>query len=194
MKNHFCYSLVLFLLFFSSCTNGISRKGTFNLDSTTKFVNTAEPNFTYEIKAPNGWLLYDTIFQGLKVRFIQAPESLSAYNPLVNVIIVSMGSKRLDNFTTSNMKELQNNMEGVVLKERGMIDISGIKASWFTYSTTNVEPVRDAITYIVPVHGYAHIFTCATNAGSMTLFRETFDQITQSFTANQPSFDPYNRN
>jgi len=159
MKNAFSFLLVLCLIILNSCV----------------------PNYNYRVEPPTDWTMYDTVMQGLKVRILKAPKSLAADNPIVNIIIKSMGNSDIDNFTIDNMDYLKSNMGSVVLLEKGNIDISTINARWFTYTKEHNGIIREMINYIIPVKGSAYMITCGTNKGSMSKYRLTFDKIAQSF-------------
>lgn len=159
MKNPFSSLALLCLLTLYSCT----------------------PNFNYSIIPPAGWTMYDTTMQGLKMRLIYAPDSLAADAPLVNVIVASMDGRRVDDFTHRNMAYLQENRAGIIILEKGSIDVSGIDARWFTYTKEQDGIVRDMINYIIPLKGFAYMITCGTKAGTMPAYRRTFDEIAMSF-------------
>ena len=125
--------------------------------------------------------MYDTVMEGLKVRLIKGPESMAADNPFVNVVVVSMEGRRIDDFTQRNIDYLMRNRKGIAFLEKGEIDISAISARWFTYTKTQDGVTRDMINYIIPVKGFAYMITCGINAGRMDKYRSTFDKIARSF-------------
>jgi hypothetical protein len=141
-----------------------------------------EPNSHYVIAAPSDWTIRDTILpDGMQVRFLLPPESLSADYPAGNVVIASMEGRDIDDFTTRNINYLESNLPGTLILERGSIDSTAYGGQWFTYTKEQNGIARDMINYIIPLKGFAYMVTCGSNKGSINKYRATFDKIAKSF-------------
>jgi hypothetical protein len=169
------------LIFFNSCQEERKTTDKVATNPISLEENPQEPNYDYKINVPIGWELRDTTIQGLRMRFILAPDSLDYEKPRVNILIAAMGGKEIDDFTTTNMNYLKANMPETVLQDRGSIKVSAINGRWFTYTREQNGIVRDMINYIIPGREFAYMITCGTNRGSMIKYRAVFDQIAQSF-------------
>jgi len=183
MKSRFFYLFSLCLTILCSCQNDEKTPTKTVTNSISRPENPKEPNFDYKIQHPKGWATYDTIIQDVKYRYMLAPDSLDYERPRVNIIIVSMEGREIDDFTARNMNYLKANMQGTILLEKDTINISSTSARWFTYTKEQNGVVRDMINYIIPVRGFAYMITCGTNIGSMKKYRLIFDQIARSFRA-----------
>ena len=160
MKN-VCYSLlILSLLTLLSC---------------------ARPNFKFRVKPPPGWTMSETVMQNLKVRLLLAPDSLAKEGARVNIIVVSMNGRHIDDFTVRNMDYLKTSSDSVVLMERGSIHISSNTVPWFTYTKIQNGIKRELINYIIPYKGFAYMITCGTNEGYINKYRPIFDEVAKSF-------------
>lgn len=174
--------LVYSVLFFSSCQGQTTKAQDADTAQTINSATIKEPNFNYTVEVPEGWTVYDTIMQdGLRIRFLLAPESLNADYPSGNVIIASMEGRNINDFTIRNLNYLKSNMAGITILERGHIDSSGYTGQWFTYTKEQNGVTRDMINYLIPVKGFAYMITCETNNGLMNKYRATFDKIARSF-------------
>lgn len=160
MKIAFCSLAILALLFCIACT---------------------APNYDYKVDAPAGWRMYDTTMNGLKIRMILGPNSLTAERPAANIIIASMEGRDIDEFTVRNMNYLEKNTEGVTILENGSIDASAISARWFTYTLEQNGIKRELVNYIIPINDFAYMITGGVTAGYMNKYRPIFDNIAHSF-------------
>jgi hypothetical protein len=181
MTNAFTRTVVLLVFIFISCQN----KKTTSKNTGAQSKNTAvagKPHFDYTFEIPEGWTTRDTVMKdGMKIRLISAPQSLAADNPSGNVLIASMNGDNIDDFTTKNINYLEKNMAGVTILTRGNIDSSVYQGKWFRYIKEHNGTVRDMISYLVPVKGFAYIITCGSNKGSFDTYRPVFDKIAWSF-------------
>lgn len=139
-----------------------------------------EPDYNYSIQVPESWTINDTVVQGLRVRFIKSPMSLSVDNPHGNILIAYMQGENIDEFTTNNMNNLKAEMQGIVLLERGNITTTTRNGTWFTYTKQYNGITTDMINYIIPVNGFAYMITFGTNKGTISKYRNLFDKIVQS--------------
>jgi hypothetical protein len=181
MKNAVGNLLIVFLIVLNACANENDKKIKSNSTQTMQQEVNTEPNYHYKITPPKGWSVNDTTYNGLKVRLINAPDSLIMDNPIINILIASMENRVVDSFMTRNMNYLTKNGEGIILLEKGDINISTINARWFTYIKEQNGVKRDMINYIIPLKGFAYMITGGTNAGTMSKYRSTFDKIAKSF-------------
>lgn len=181
MTTKISFILVTCIILLSSCKNQTSKETQVNPGESKQTVKPAEPNFNYTVEPPQNWTLYDTVIQGLKIRFVYPPASLSEDNPMVNIIITHMEGRNIDDFTFRNMDYLKGNLPGTVLLERGNIDTTKNAGQWFTYIKEQNGITRDMINYIIPLNGFAYMITCGTNKGTMAKYRLTFDRVAKSF-------------
>lgn len=172
---------VFFILLFSSCQSRTTKIKKVDTEQNIQSETIPGPNYNYTIEAPENWIIHDTIMDGLRIRFLLAPQSLNSDNPAVNVLIASMEGRNISDFTTRNMNYLQSNMPGITISGRGNIDSSVYNGQWFTYVKEQNDIVRDMINYIIPLNGFAYMITCGTNKGGMSKYRRTFDKIANSF-------------
>jgi hypothetical protein len=181
--NGLLFWILLFSIFsFISCQNQTKSKQNGEIGQTSQTIINQQPNFNYIIEAPGDWTIRDTIMlDGLRVRLLLSPKSLSADNPVSNVLISKMNGRSINDYVTRNMNYLRKNMPGVIILERGSIDSTTYNGQWFTYSREENGIVRDMINYIIPLNGFAYSITCGSNKGSINKYRATFDKIARSF-------------
>jgi hypothetical protein len=173
---------IISIFIFSSCQSKTTKSQNSDATQTTQTITNQQPNFNYVVEVPNNWTIRDTILQdGMRIRFILSPQSLSADYPAGNILIASMEGRNIDGFTTRNMNYLKSNMPGTIILERGKIDSSIYNGQWFTYTKEQNGMVRDMINYIIPLNGFAYMITCGSNKGSIGKYRKTFDEIAKSF-------------
>ena len=177
------FSILIFSLFvFSSCQSQTTTKQNSDTTQPTQAVTNQQPNFNYVVEVPNDWTIRDTFMQdGMRIRFLLSPQSLSIDYPAGNILVASMEGRNIEDFTTRNMNYLKSNMPGIVILERGKIDSTIYNGQWFTYTKEQNGVVRDMINYIIPLNGFAYMITCGSNKGSINKYRTTFDKIAKSF-------------
>jgi hypothetical protein len=177
----YCF-FVLFAFIFTSCHSQTTKEKNTDTNISTQTSPAQEPNYNYVVEAPDEWTIRDTIMQdGLRIRFLIAPQSLRTDYPAVNVIIASMEGRNIDDFTSRNMNYLKTNMAGITILESGNINSTNYKGQWFTYTKEQNGVARDMINYIIPLNGFAYMITCGSNKGSINKYRATFDNIAKSF-------------
>jgi hypothetical protein len=176
--------LILFIFFFSSCQSQSQNQTILEqrLDTvSTQSAGDSGPNFNYRIEVPKEWEIRDTIMDGIKIRLLLSPQSLTADRPVGNIIISAMKGQGIAEFTTRNMEYLKLNMPGTIILKRGKYESTTYKGEWFTYTKVQNGITRDMINYIIPVNGYAYMITCGSNKGSIEKYRAIFDEIAKSF-------------
>lgn len=148
---------------------------------TDKIRNQQLPNFNYSVKLPENWITVDTVMgDGLRIKFLIAPQILDSDLPRGNVLISFMNGDNLNYFTTKNIENLKSTTAGIVILERGNLDSCLYGCEWFTYTKEQNGKIREMINYIIPYRGYAYMITCGVNRGVISKYRLIFDQIAQS--------------
>jgi hypothetical protein len=118
---------------------------------------------------------------GMRIKLMKAPITLLLDSPFVNIIIVYMEGRKIDEFTTRNINYLKSNMQGITILEKGDIDSTVYGGKWFTYSKEQNGMTTDMINYIIPSNGFAYMITGQTSKGKMTKYRPVFNKIAKSF-------------
>ncbi len=163
--------LLLFIAVFCSCNGGIGNWSSKAADN--------KPNYKYSIKLAAGWQRMDTTINGRRTCFIFPPESLEADVPRMNIIVANMDGMDLYHFRNANIANMSLK-DKYAIGERGDIKVGRIEGGWFTYLLTAENGRREMINYIIPVNGYAYMFTGGVSNGMMYKYRPAFDSIVQS--------------
>lgn len=177
-----CFLPLLLCICFAAAKSQPGKATKADSTKTAKAKQYTEPVFNYHITPPAKWAMYDTVLNGLRIRILKAPKSLSSDNPIVNVLIANMEGKNIEEFTASNIKYLKTNMAGISILKKGSIDTLH-NGQWFTYTKMQNGVLREMINYIIPVNGLAYMITCGTNPGTLKKYRPVFDKIAKSFKA-----------
>lgn len=184
MSRNLCYLCFLWLALFVSCDSSINKPPKTRTDQSKIAGKPPGLNFNYSITPPDGWTIKDSIMSGLRVKMIQAPDTLIEDLPAINILVALMGDRQIDEFLEKNMITLEQKGKGTVLLKKGSIDISSINSRWFTYTSTMNGRKRDVINYIIPDQGFAYMITCGVKAGRMVKYRQLFERTAKSFRLN----------
>ena len=182
MTNRLIYIFASCLILLSSCQSQPPENSPIDTTHETQTLPANQPNFNYYVETPKNWVIADTVMQdGMRIKLMKAPITLFLDSPFVNIIIVYMQGRNIDEFTTRNIDYLKSNMQGITILEKGDIDSTIYDGKWFTYNKEQNGMTTDMINYIIPFNGFAYMITGQTSKGKLTRYKGVFDRIAKSF-------------